>query len=305
MKTEEMINGSFDFDPIKIHVIYWMPEETPKKVLHICHGMAEHAQRYEAFALHLNSLGIGVVAHDHRQHGLSMRDGSIIGVFNEEDSWQRVLADVEIIQQRLRNDYSCPMVILGHSMGSVIARSYLQWTKLKFESAVFSGVPNKTNLLWRLGIPIAKVFGVFNKDSQSKFLDKVSTGGFNKPYKPGKTGFEWLSTNEASNQMYYEDPMCGYPYNPKLYEEISRGFLSAYDKGNIAKMPKIPMLFASGAEDPVGKDRESMEAVAEYYKNNGLETYVNQVIFTGMRHEILNEIGNEKVFKTFSDFICG
>ena len=61
----------------QLHGMRWEPEgRSVRAVLQICHGVAEHIARYDAFARYLNELGIAVVGHDHLGHGRSLPEGA-------------------------------------------------------------------------------------------------------------------------------------------------------------------------------------------------------------------------------------
>ena len=60
----------------QLHGMRWEPEgRSVRAVLQICHGVAEHIARYDAFARYLNELGIAVVGHDHLGHDRSLPEG--------------------------------------------------------------------------------------------------------------------------------------------------------------------------------------------------------------------------------------
>jgi len=304
MKENFVLKGSGVKIESPIACISWLPEGNIIGIVHICHGMAEYADRYNDFALYLNSQGYGVYAHDHRQHGKSVRPGTSAGIFGKEDTWKRMLEDVEIVQNHIRSKHKEPMYILGHSMGSVIVRHYLQITKLTFEKAVVTGIPDRSVGLWRLGKIIARILGVFNKQKPSQFLFNLSVGEFNKVYEPdNQTKNDWLSTDISICQKYEADSLCGYAFTPKFYYELSKGFLKAHKKSHIKKTQKIPILFLSGSEDPAGVNKEKMHEVFKYYLNAGLEPYINQIIYGGMRHEILNEIEKSKVYEQIVTYL--
>lgn len=52
----------------RLHAMQWLPEGTPRAVLQISHGVAEHIGRYDGFARYLNEQGLAVVGHDHLGH---------------------------------------------------------------------------------------------------------------------------------------------------------------------------------------------------------------------------------------------
>lgn len=62
----------------QIHAIRWVPEETPRAILQICHGMQEYIDRYDDFACFLMERGIYVVGNDHLGHILPA-DGALVG----------------------------------------------------------------------------------------------------------------------------------------------------------------------------------------------------------------------------------
>ena len=110
----------------RLHAMQWLPAETPRAVLQISHGVAEHIGRYDGFARYLNEQGIAVVGHDHLGHGGSLPEGGTPVYFGDGTPWETVVADIQLLHEQLRREFpGVPLCLMGHSMGSFLARSYL------------------------------------------------------------------------------------------------------------------------------------------------------------------------------------
>ncbi|MBV8301070.1 MAG: lysophospholipase [Candidatus Dormibacteraeota bacterium] len=100
-----------------IHVRSWTADTEPTAVIVIAHGFAEHGGRYAALAQRLNAQGWSVVAADHRGHGRSSGKRRSIRSFGE------YVADLHAVIEQSRRD-EVPVVLLGHSMGGLVALVY-------------------------------------------------------------------------------------------------------------------------------------------------------------------------------------
>lgn len=101
----------------------WKGEGTPKAVLQLVHGMAEHIDRYDAPARALAEAGFVVVGHTHLGHG---GKADTLGHFGKEHGWQNLIDDVHSLRIATQSYYpGVPYFILGHSMGSFVTRCYL------------------------------------------------------------------------------------------------------------------------------------------------------------------------------------
>ena len=108
----------------RIHVCRWMPEGEPKAVFQIVHGIAEVAERYDAFAQVLAQRGFVVVADDHMGHGESVGEGDTNGYFT--GGWFSAVADSYHLLELTKAEFpNLPYVLFGHSMGSFMARTIL------------------------------------------------------------------------------------------------------------------------------------------------------------------------------------
>ena len=79
-------------DGLKLHVLLMEPEQSPKGIVQICHGMAEHKERYEPLMQMLCNNGYISVIHDHRGHGKSVKNASDLGYFYD-DSGKAIIED--------------------------------------------------------------------------------------------------------------------------------------------------------------------------------------------------------------------
>lgn len=103
-----------DHDGVPITVHEW-PVEQPRALVHIVHGVGEHARRYAALAEELNAAGFAVAADDHRGHGeTGLRSGGLAQLGPR--AVQGAMDAVQLVGEQLRNTANgVPLVLLGHS----------------------------------------------------------------------------------------------------------------------------------------------------------------------------------------------
>ncbi len=127
-------------DGFLVHAIVMAPEGNPIGHIHLLHGMGEHIGRYEEFAHYLVGKGYIVSGHDHRGHGKTAKMNGLKGHFSDTNGFTRVVQDAYEIISVLRDQYPSPRFILfGHSMGSFIARRYVQLHGSEVDLAIFTG----------------------------------------------------------------------------------------------------------------------------------------------------------------------
>ena len=125
-----MVRSEFTFPSADgktaIHAVEWLPEGRPRAVLQISHGVAEYILRYEPFAEYLTARGFVVAGHDHLGHGGSVAPGGARLYFGPKGSWNWVVEDIYTRYNLLKKQFpDIPLFLLGHSMGSFLARTYL------------------------------------------------------------------------------------------------------------------------------------------------------------------------------------
>ena len=273
----------------------------PKAVVKCIHGMEEYQERYRPFAEYLQEAGYTVVTADLRGHG---KNAPMLSHIADRDGHLRLLEDEEAILDMIHERWAgVPVILLGQSMGSIIARVFLQKRSREFHKAVLSGYP-KPNSAAGAAIALTDVLSsVKGAKGYSKIVDGMVLEPFSKAVADAQTPQDWLSVNTENVQRYREDPLCGARFTLGSYNALFHliGLMSKPEKYE-AVWKELPILLISGADDPcTGGDRGRADS-AECLKRAGFRN-LEIVTLEGMRHEILNETGREAVFRRILDFI--
>lgn len=270
----------------------------------ILHGMAEHSGRYDAFCKYLCEKGYYVVVYDHRGHGkTSELNHSPLGFIAEQNGFERLVLDAYEIIKQIKGTAHVPTILFGHSMGSFIARRFIQKYSEEIDQVILCGT-GSTTLLHSMGNVLARTFSkIKGKQVESKLFNELSFGSFNKKIKNAQTMFDWLTSNDEIVKQYIEDPYCGFIPSNQFFVDLTDGLKIIARKKEVDKIRKdLPILFISGSDDPVGNNGKGVFKVANQFKNVHL-TNVTVHLFEGMRHEILNEINNEIVYEVIFDWL--
>ena len=282
-----------------IHAVEWLPEGEVLAVLQIAHGVSEHILRYEPFARYLTQRGFAVVGNDHLGHGGSVIAGKERLYFGESGSWNMVVQDLEVLRQRTRQKFpSVPYFLLGHSMGSFLARTYLIRHHGTVDGAIIMGTGQMPPALIKGGILAAKFEGKrLGEDKPSPLIDKIAFAPYNKPFAPNRTTYDWLSVNEENVDAYIAHPLCGGIPSAGLFREMLTGISYITQQKNVALMDKnTPILFISGEMDPVGDLGKGVKLAYASFLAAGMQD-VQLKLYPTLRHEILNEACRETVYE--------
>lgn len=298
VKKQEFYFDSRDREH-KIHAVRWIPEEErPVCVVQIVHGMAEYIDRYDEFASYLAGKGILVVGDDHLGHGKSVGQGDPYGYFCREDAPTVLVRDEHRLKKMTQEQYpNIPYIILGHSMGSFITRNYL----LRYGSGINGAVIVGTGMQSKLTLVFARMLAGIQRifcgpRHVSELLNVAAFGSYNKKIQPHKTIFDWLSRNEDNVKRYKEDPLCGFTFTINGFQTLFQLIWNLHDEKKLQEMPKkLPVLFLSGQEDPVGDYGRSVQQVYQSFLRAGMEN-VQIKLYPEDRHEILNEVDREDVY---------
>lgn len=248
---------------------------TVRGVVQIAHGVAEHGGRYARFAGALNAAGFHVVASDHRGHG-----GSIVKIPGDlgPAAFAGLCADVEQLGESLLTEYQgLPLFLFAHSMGSFAAQHVLISRSDLYEGVVLSGSTALDVLASGMADAPAADLSAFNAAFEAR------------------TGYEWLSRDETEVDAYIADPLCGFDLPestiPALFAEADK----LADPHNLEQIRSdLPLLIASGTDDPLAGGGQLIETLADRYRKAGMSE-VAVILYPGARHEILNETNRDEV----------
>ena len=281
---------------LPIHAVEWLPDTVPRAVIQIAHGIAEHILRYESLADYLTERGFAVTGNDHLGHGSSGPERRLS--FGPAGTWEWVTADMDTLRRRTREKFpGIPLFLLGHSMGSFLARTYLIRFPGLVDGCILIGTGQPPAILIAAGLLMTAEEQIrLGYDRPSRLLNALAFGAYNAPFAPNQTTHDWLSVNEENVDRFLASPLCGGIPTVGLIREMLRGLRFIGKQGNLKRMDiSTPILFLSGENDPVGDMGKGVRRVCTMFSRAGVRD-VSIRLYEGDRHEILNETNREQVY---------
>lgn len=266
--------------------------ENPVGLVQIIHGMKEHKIRYYPFAEYLQSLGYAVIVSDNRGHGQSLNDDYFLGNMN---GCEELIQDQYLITKHIKELYpNKDLFLIGHSFGSLLARCYLQKHDDEIKKLILSGTVNYMNLV-RFGLKVGNLIKSVKGDKgYSKFLKHF--GDFDDD--------SWVCSDINVLETVRKDSLCrGYQYTNGAILTIWESDHQLHEIQNFkCKNPDLEIMSIVGSEDPVTGGEKGIADTIKTLHEIGY-TNIKSIIYPRMKHEVLNEIGKEKVYKDIKSFL--
>jgi alpha-beta hydrolase superfamily lysophospholipase len=279
----------------------------PQAIVQITHGMMEHAGRYDHFARWLNEHQVSVYASDHIGHGLSVKTPSELGHFPKKDDWQSSVDILHYLTLKIKADHpGVPVFLLGHSMGSVMAQTYMMQHGREVNGYILSGPVRQSRIMANIGVLIASTLSFFfGPADRSKLLVYLGYGQYNDRLKPHRTAFDWLSSVERNVDEYISSPLCGFPCSNRFYQNFFHGFKHISKLKYLKKVPPgMPVCIFAGRMDPAGSFGKDPKKI-NYLLSKFARAKVQLKLYPIGRHEMLNEINREEVYGDLLEWIRG
>ncbi len=290
----------------KLHVVVWQPNGEPKAVLQLSHGMIEFIERYEGLAQYLNEQDILVIGNDHLGHGHTAGRDEDLGYFCPEHMSETVVKDLHTVTEYAKKEYpGIPYFLLGHSMGSFMARRYLMTYGDELTGAILCGTGEQTSATLFAGKTVAGILGAFKGQRyRSEFIRKTSFKGYNDRFEK-RTENDWLTKDQSIVDWYNGHKFCTFGFTINGYKTLFEVLTYIQKQENYNKIPKnLPVYMIAGEDDPVGNYGEGVKHIYQQYKDSGIKD-ISIKLYPNDRHEILNELDKETVYADVADWIAG
>lgn len=273
-----------------------------KGCIQIIHGMCEHQKRYAPLASFLAANGYVVVTSDLRGHGDNVASEDDLGYFGD-DAVNGLMADVKEIFDFLRGEYpDQKMILLGHSMGTLISTTYFKNHDAELDALILSGMPGN-NSAKKIAKTLIKTIATFKGwHHRSALINNLCNGAFAKPFASEGSPFAWLSVDKDNVAAYEADPKCGYCFTLNGFDTLMDLMIAAYDAPFDKANLQIPVRLISGGDDPCRVNDETFMQSVKMFENAGYQN-VTYKLYQGQRHEIFNDTEHETVFAELLEFL--
>ena len=277
-----------------VYYVYIPKNREPRAIVQISHGMCEYIGRYEPFAAFLCEKGYVVAGNDHVGHGASAAREADLGFTAGAEN---LVDDVHTLTERLKNEYrGLPLVLLGHSMGSFVARRYLEKYPDAADAAIISGTGGADSPTG-FGKLLTKTMMLFKGERyRSELVKSIAFMGYNKHFEAENCKDAWISRDREIVERYGKDPLCQFTFTLRGYYDLFDLLGKVSDKawaGNLKK--DLPILMISGEDDPVGAYGVGVRKIYDRLTRAQM-TDVSLRLYAGARHEMLNETNRVEVF---------
>lgn len=290
----------------KIYAKILSPIDTRKVkgIIQFCHGMCEYFDKYTEFYKYMIENGYVVCGHDYIGHGLSIKNPSDRGFFAEKDGYKYLIEDAKKLTDIIRERYPYePLFMLGHSMGSLIARNYSAKYGENLKALLICGTIGPQPLI-DSAISLSN-FIISRKGERyrSRKLYQIALDFANSNFKPSAHKFEWTTSDEDEAEMTENDVRQNFIFTSSAYRDLFKLVKLANSERVIKTVPKdLPIYFFSGKQDPVGEKGAGVKRAVKLYKNAKVKN-ISVKLYEGCRHEMLRERNRKEVFKDILDYI--
>jgi len=262
-------------DGLKIHTVAWLPDSTPKAVVLVVHGIAEHSGRYRHVGEFLANRGYAVYALDHRGHGKSE------GVRVYFDSFDQLAGDLERYFERVRTAHpALPMYILGHSMGSLITLLFTLRHQGELAGMISSGTP--ISLDQSLPVPLIALSGFVRNLAPKLALIALDVKA--------------ISTDPAVVAAQKADPLCYHGLMPigTITAMVETGRKVREQVNTL----RLPLLILHGQADKLTPPPGS-----QFIMDKAGSPDKTLKFYPGMYHEIVNEVDKATVLNDIATWL--
>lgn len=259
--------------------------ENPKALVQIVHGMAEHSSNYLHFINFLVGQGYSVVAHDHRGHGRSISEKYKNGYMR---LYEELIDDTYAVNRYMKyKNPDLPIYMVAHSMGSLVARNYIQKYDYTIDKLILSGT-----VVYRrfasLGVFLGNIFSFYLGEYKRSHLTALLPGG--------DGDISWISYDMDNVIEKQNDPQ-------RIYNFLERGVVVIIALNNemaqVRKFqmanPDLPIMSITGIDDIVTGGEKGLIDTFDRLQAVGYHDLTN-IVYDGMKHEVLNEAANEMVY---------
>ncbi len=280
----------------KLSVSLWDEVANQIGVVQLVHGMKEYVDRYDDFARYLNKNDLIVIGHDHLGHGDTVLDRDEYGFFSKEDGDKYLVKDVKKITEYIKGAYpDLPIFLLGHSMGSFVTRLTVVQDDYDIAGYICMGTGGKDGSMKLARSLVKLITKVKGKKAKAKFVDKTMGKMFNKNIQNGVPN-EWISRDDNVVRDYNADMKSNYNFTNQAYYDLLTMQIESNEPEWFNRFNReLPIFLIAGGEDPVGNYGKGVMSVYDSLVNRGVKDIENK-IYPGARHEVLNELNRDEVY---------
>lgn len=288
-------------DGLEIGMRLVLPDGKPVAVLQLAHGMCGCKERFLPLMQYMAGHGVACIANDHRGHGSSIRRIDDLG-YMYPAGYKGMVMDMKLVSEHIRSIFpDVPFYLLGHSMGSLAARIYFKYWDDQLDGLILCGTPfNKAH---RPASLFLKALCSYDGGRMRlKHIQRMSSDRFNRRF-ASEGSQAWTCSDPQVRKAFREDPMCGFDFTANGAYNLMAMMGEAYsDDGWSCRNLSAPVALLYGEDDPCTEGAESIRRTLSLLRRKGYDNVMVRS-YPGMRHEILNESGKQKVWKDILDIM--
>lgn len=272
-------------------------------ILHFVHGMQEHRKRYDHVLEFFSKMGYICAISDLRGHGENITTRDDLGHFPTKGV-TTLVNDVVSFNEYLKKIYpGLPIILIGHSMGSLIVRAYAKKHSHDISALIVCGSPSN-NPLTKPGKLLINIIALFRGwHYRSNFVTNAIVGTFDKPFILEGQKNSWLTRDGDAVDRFNRDPLCGVPFTLNGYKTLLNLITTVYsDEGWKHINKELPIMFISGGDDPCKISDKKWKESVNHLKSVGFHNIFSK-LYPNMRHELFNEIDKDEVFMDILKFL--